>query len=149
MDASFYYARAIDSSILVALNKISQAQTAPTFHTLRLCYHLFDYCATYPNTRIRFHASNMFLHVDSDAAYLDGSTDKSRVAGYFQLVHQHPFPTNFVNGIIFVDCKTLKHVAASSAESETAAAFHNSQFPYQYVICSALWVIYKTPHHFD
>ena len=117
----------IDSSILAALNKISRTQAAPSFHTLHLCYHLLDYCATHPNTRVRFHASNMLLHVDSDAAYLVDSTAKSHMAGHFQLVHQHPSPTNFVNGAILVECKTLKYIVASSAKIETAAAFQNSQ----------------------
>ena len=69
----------------------------------------------------------MFLHVDSDTAYLADSTAKSRVAGYFPLVHKHPSPINFVNGPILVECKTVKRVVASSSKIETAAAFHNSQ----------------------
>ena len=64
-----YYARAIDSSILVASNKISQSQGTLTFHTLRLCYHLVDLKGTLRNTRVHFHASNILLCVDSDTVY--------------------------------------------------------------------------------
>ena len=31
---------------------------------------LLDYLATYPHTTVRFHASDMILHIDSDTTYL-------------------------------------------------------------------------------
>ena len=41
----------------------------------------------------------------------------------------HPSKTNHpkVNGAILVECKTLRHVVASSAEAECAGIFHNAQ----------------------
>ena len=44
-----------------------------------------DYVYTYPNTFIRYYASDMVLHVDSDAAYLVAPRARSRVAGYFYM----------------------------------------------------------------
>ena len=46
---------------------------------------LMDYVATYPDTYIRFYASDMILNIDSDAAYLVAPKSRSRVAGYFHL----------------------------------------------------------------
>ena len=46
---------------------------------------LMDYLHTYPDAYICFYASDMILHIDSDAAYLVAPKDHSRVAGYFNL----------------------------------------------------------------
>ena len=40
-----------------------------------------DYAHSYPNTVIGYHASDMRLHIDSDAAYLVMTNAKSRGAG--------------------------------------------------------------------
>ena len=81
--------------------------------------------ATYPNAFIRYHASNMILTVDSDAAYLVLPKARSRIAGFYQLNnHKHAHP---LNGPLLVECKTIKHVVSSAAEAETSALFHNAQ----------------------
>ena len=89
---------------------------------------LMDYEATYPDTYIRFHASDMILNIDSDAAYLVAPKERRRVAGYFQLtsipnIKEYPK----LNGAVLVDCKTLHHVVSSAAEAETCGIFHNAQ----------------------
>ena len=71
-----------------------------------------DYTATYPNAFIRYHASDMILNIDSDAAYLVAPQAKSRIAGYYHLAH-HPTKTQTINGAILVECKTRRHVVAS------------------------------------
>jgi len=124
-----YYARAIDSPILPALNKTSR-QASPTINTYNKCTMLLDYCATHPNGKIRFCASQMILHVDMDAAYLVLSGARSRIAGYYYLA-QYPItdaiPKPTLNGAIHVECKMLKHVVASAAEAKTGGLFHNGQ----------------------
>ena len=86
-----YYARALDNTLLVALNTISQTQanstttTTTTTTTTKLCDHLLKYCATKPNVGLRHHASNMTLNVHSDAAFLVAPQAKSRIAGSFFL----------------------------------------------------------------
>ena len=42
---------------------------------------LIDYADTYPNNIIKYHADNMVLHVDSDAAYLIMTKERSFYAG--------------------------------------------------------------------
>ena len=46
---------------------------------------LMDYAHTYPNATIRYHASDMCLHIDSNASYLVQPQACSRVAGHFYL----------------------------------------------------------------
>ena len=98
----------------------------PTKNTQKACQVLLDYCATYPNVHLWYHASDMILNMDSDAAYLVAPGAKSRVTGYFQLNSQQRSNPN-VNAAILIECKTLRHVVASSAETETAGVFHNAQ----------------------
>ena len=77
---------------------------------------------------LRFHASDMQLHIDSDAAYLVAPKARSRVAGVYYFKHNingnpHPHP----NHPFLVECHCLKHVVSSAAEAETAALFYNAQ----------------------
>ena len=78
---------------------------------------------------------NLWFQIDSDAAYLVESQAHSRVAGYFQLNSGKP-DTLYTNGALLVECKTLRHVVASSAEAETARVFHNAQtaVPIRYML---------------
>ena len=126
-----YYSRAVDPTILPALNEIAAVQSKPTNDTLKRCQMVLDYVATYPNTIQRFYKSDMVLHVDSDAAYLVQPGAKSRVAGTYILSNK---PTSYVtkitrqhNSPILVECRTLRHVVASAAEAETGALFQNGQ----------------------
>ena len=86
-----------------------------------------DYLHTYPDAFLRFYASDMVLHVESDAAYLVAPKARSRIAGYFHL-SAHPNKTNnpTINAAIQVECKTLRHFVSSSAEAEVAGIFHNT-----------------------
>ena len=126
-----YYARAIDSSLLPALNEISATQTNPTEATEIKLNHLLSFVKTHKNTKVRFHASDMCLHVDSDAAYLVMPGARSRFAGYYHLSsYSQPVHTPIhtpLNGAILVECRTIRHVVASAAEAETAGLFHNAQ----------------------
>ena len=85
------------------------------------------YLHTYPNTYICFYASDMILHVDSNAAYLVDPKSRTRITGYFHLL-DHLNITNHtkLNGAILVKYKTLLHVVFSSAESKVAGIYHNA-----------------------
>ena len=86
-----------------------------------------DYLYTYLEAYICYHASNMVLYVDSDAAYLVVLKARSQVAGFFHL-SDHPNITKHpkMNSAILVECKTLRHVVSLSAEAEVAGIFHNA-----------------------
>ena len=126
--ALLYYARALDSTMLPALNQIGTQQSAPTINTKRAVNQLLDYANTYKHTRVRFHASDMQLEIDSDAAYLVLPKARSRMAGYFKLLDD---PKNkqrtLYNGAILIECRTLRHVVSSAAEAETNSVFQNAK----------------------
>ena len=131
MGIFLYYARAVDNTILPALNEIATNQAKPTQQTRIATNMLMDYMYTHPNATIRFYKSDMQLHVDTDAAYLVAPKAKSRAAGYFYLSAKtsSPIPTIPIplNAPIHVECTLLKHVVSSAAEAETGALFHNCQ----------------------
>jgi len=126
-----YYSRGCDPTIITALNEISNQQAAPTEQTRKACDMLLDYLHTYPKATIRYHASDMVLAICSDAAYLVLPNARSRAAGHFYLTNlpgatsSPPRPTP--NGTIHMLCKTIRSVAASASEAETAALFLNAQ----------------------
>jgi hypothetical protein len=62
-----YYSRAVDPTVHMALNDIATEQTAATEKTKTAAGHLLDYLATHPDAKIRFQASDMILHIHSDA----------------------------------------------------------------------------------
>jgi hypothetical protein len=126
-----YYARAVDATMLPAINEISGSQAKPTVNTLKACKMLMDYAATYPVAIIRYHASDMVLHVDSDAAYLVLPNARSRYAGHYFLSDRPPppptKPSPKPNGAILTICKTIRGVMASAAEAETGGVYGNAQ----------------------
>ena len=124
-----YYARAVDNTILPALNEIALYQAKPSNKTLQKLRMLFDYLNTYPNAKIKFFALDMKLYIDSDAAYLIAPKAKSRISGYYYLsdVCKNTTPKPPLNGPVLVEYKLLRHVVTSAAEAETAGLFYNTR----------------------
>jgi hypothetical protein len=128
-----YYARAIDSTMLVTLGSLATAQTKGTHSTALALIQLLNYCATHPDAVIRFHASGMILHIHSDASYLSESEARSRAGGFFFLSspvlgtpdpNAPPPPSN---GAIHIHCSIMKMVLSSAAEAELGALFFNAK----------------------
>ena len=65
-----YYGLGIDSTTLVTLNEISGQQSTARTDTETKCAKLIDYLHNHPGAFVRFHASDMILYIESDAAYL-------------------------------------------------------------------------------
>jgi hypothetical protein len=65
-----YYARAEVPTVLMPLNDIVTEQTKTTEKTQASTDQLLDYLATHPDATIRYHTSDMILHIHSDASYL-------------------------------------------------------------------------------
>ena len=103
-----YYARALDNTILPALNTIGTTQATPTHNTKLKLHRLLDYVNTYNRAYIRMYASDMILNIDSDAAYLVLPNARSRIAGYFRLLDKSPDSPYSHNGAILIECKTLR-----------------------------------------
>eukprot|EP00957_Ditylum_brightwellii_P019986 1508923-Ditylum_brightwellii.AAC.1 len=56
-----YYTRQVDPTMLVAIVTIAAAQSKDTKATAKAVQHLLDYCASHPDTTIRYTPSNMLL----------------------------------------------------------------------------------------
>jgi hypothetical protein len=80
-----YYARAIDSSMLVALGTLAAAQTRATLDTEKHNTQFSDYAATNPTAAVRFIANAMCLTIQSDANYQSKLQACSRAGGIFYL----------------------------------------------------------------
>ena len=124
-----YYTRAIDSTMMPALNDISSEQANTTESTLKKCKTLLDYAATYPNVSVRFYESDMILHIDSDSdlAYIVKAKARSRVAGFFYMDNKKPRRLPKLNGAILIEYNILRHIVALALESKTGGIFHNAQ----------------------
>ena len=112
--------------MLTALNDIRSHQALPTQNVKRKIQQILDYAHTYQDIYLRFYASDMQLHVDTDAAFLVLPNACSQIAGYFRLLchSDSPYFTND-NGAFYILCKTLWSIVSSAAESETHGVFHN------------------------
>ncbi|MBV5280410.1 MAG: hypothetical protein J0651_03970, partial [Actinobacteria bacterium] len=127
-----YYARAVDNTMLPALGTIATQQATPTQKTMDATVQLLNYAAANPNAVLRYVASDMILHVESDASYLSESKARSRYAGY-QYLSSRPSdtpqsdPIPPFNAAVHVPCQILKEVVSSAAEAELAGLFHNAK----------------------
>jgi hypothetical protein len=121
-----YYARAVDPTVLMPLNDIATVQTKATEKTQAATNQLLDYLVTLPDATIRYHASDMILHIHSDASYLSVSNTRSRLGGLFFFGNKSPQEDN-INGSTLNVASVIKNVVASAAESEVGACFQNAQ----------------------
>ena len=128
MGSILFYARAVDNTALKALNTIAQHTTTATNVTQHLVNQLLDYLATHPNATICYWTSKMVLKVHSNASYLNKSHTCSSYAGYLLCGDNQNDDKllNFNNADLII-VSILKLIAASAAEAELAALFHNSQ----------------------
>jgi hypothetical protein len=85
-----YYDRAVDPTVLMPLNDIATEQTKVKEKTQAATNQMLDYLATHPDATIRYHASDMVLHIHSDASYLSVSSARSRLGGLFFLGNNPP-----------------------------------------------------------
>jgi hypothetical protein len=128
-----FYARMIDNTMLVALGDLASAQANGTQATMNAAIHLLNYAATHPEATIRYKASDMVLHIVSDASYLSAPKARSRLAGYFFLSsNMETTPADLempppFNAPILINAKIIKTVVSSAAEAELGALFYNAQ----------------------
>jgi hypothetical protein len=108
------------------LNDIAIEQTEATEKTQAATNQMLDYLATHPDATIRYHASDMILHIHSDASYLSVFNARSRLGGLFLLRNKSP-EQDAINVSILNVAAVIKNVVASAAESEAGACFHNAQ----------------------
>jgi hypothetical protein len=120
-----YYARAVDSTMLVALNAIATQQASPTQKTMERAKQLLDYAASQEEAVLTYNASDMVLAIHSDAGYLNERKSRSRAGGHFFLSSNVQCPPN--NGAILNVAQIIKAVMSSAAEAELGGLFINAK----------------------
>jgi hypothetical protein len=78
--ALLYYARAVYQKLIMPINVLASEQSNATEVTADKVIKLLNYCNTHPETKNRYHASDMILHIHSDASYL---SEKNSQTGQF------------------------------------------------------------------
>jgi hypothetical protein len=107
-------------------NDIATEQTKAMEKTQAATNQMLYYLATHPDATIGYHASDMVLHIHSDASYLSVSNARISLGGLFFLGNKSP-EQDALNGSILNVAAVIKNVVASAAESEVKACFHNAQ----------------------
>jgi hypothetical protein len=121
-----HYSRAVDPTVIIPLNDIATEKTTATKKTKTATGQILDYLDTHPDAAIQLHASDMILHIHSDASYLSVSKSRSRLGGLFSLGYNTPNDEK-LNGSILNVASVIKNMVASAAESEVGACFQNAQ----------------------
>jgi hypothetical protein len=65
-----YYARAVDPTLIMPINVLASEQSNATEVTADKVIQFLNNCSTHPETKIRYHASDVILNIHSDASYL-------------------------------------------------------------------------------
>jgi hypothetical protein len=122
--------------MLVALGTIASQQSKGIQATAQALPQLLNYAATHPDATFRYHTSDMYLHVHSDASYLSEASARSCAGGIFFLSQRPanpskpPAPTAIPppqNGAIHIISTIMRNVMASTMEAELGALFHNAR----------------------
>jgi hypothetical protein len=116
-----FYSRAVDPTMLTAINKIASRQAKPTSLIKLEVERFLQYANKWPNATMRIRASDMKLVCHSDGSYLSESDARSRAGGIIFLGdcddNDAPnAPVCFLSVII-------KTVVTSATATEYAAAF--------------------------
>jgi hypothetical protein len=122
-----YYARAVDPTLILPINVLASEQSNATEVTADKVIKLLNYCNTHRETKIRYHASDMILHIHGDASYLSENGAKIRAGGLFYMGSNNKTDKKPTNRAILIISKVLKHVMSSAVEAEIGAVFINSK----------------------
>jgi hypothetical protein len=108
------------------LNDIATEQTKAAEKIQAATNKLLHYLATHLDDTIRYHASDMILHIHSDASYLSVSNARSRLGGLFFLGTKTA-EQDTLNRLMLNVASVIKNVVASASESEVGACCQNNQ----------------------
>jgi hypothetical protein len=98
------------------INVLASQQSNATEVTADKVIKLLNYCNTHPETKIRYHASDMILHIHSDTSYLSENEAKIRSGGFFYMDSNAKTDKKLTNGAILIISKVFKHVMSSAAK---------------------------------
>jgi hypothetical protein len=122
-----YYARTVDSMLIMPVNVLASEQTRVTAATADKIIKLLNYCNTHPEATLRYHASDMILNIHSDASYLSEREAKNRSGGFLYMGSNTYKAKKLTNGSILIISTVLKYVMSSAAEAKSGAVFLNAK----------------------
>ena len=109
-----YYARATDSTAMVAINSISGEQAKATENTVKRVTRLLNYFARHPDATLQYSKSGMVLKLHTDAAYLVEPRARSRHGAHYW---RGTLGIDDDNGAIKNNASIIKPVVSSVAEA--------------------------------
>jgi hypothetical protein len=124
-EQKYWYARGVDSTMLMPISALSAQQAKPTQATMRRVQHFLDYAATKEPAVTTYRASDMVLAIHSNAGYLNEEEARSRAGGHHFLSENVASPSN--NGAIYNEASIIKAVMPSAAEAEIGALYTNAR----------------------
>jgi hypothetical protein len=131
-----YYNRAVYTNVLMPLNQISTEQTKATEKTQATSDQLLDYLATHPDATIRYHKSDIILHIHSDAYYTSVYHARSGLGGLFYCGDKPP-NSDKLNGSRINSC--ISPDVQVSSRPRTALTVHASQMKGKGVMSGGYW----------
>ena len=120
-----FIARAIDGTMLTALNGIAVDQAEPTEETMRRMKQFLDYAASQEEPVLTYRASDMILAGHSDAGYLNERRARSRVGGHWFCSEDRDIPND--NGAVLNIAQVIKAVMSSAAKAELGGLYINAR----------------------
>ena len=124
-DSLLYYARAVDPTMLPAVNAIASSQARPSTMVRDAAIRLLQYARAYPANAVEFHKSKMDLILQTDASYLSRSNSRS-VAGGIGNFGDASNPSK-ENGMVYAMSSIIDVIVASAGEAEYGTTFLNAQ----------------------
>ena len=120
-----FYARAVDPTMITAINKIGSRQAKPTSLIKKEIERFLQYASSYPDATLRIRASNMKLVCHSDGSYNSESEARSRAGSLLFL--GDCADGDAPNAPIAYISVIIATVVASATEAEYAALFITGQ----------------------
>eukprot|EP00957_Ditylum_brightwellii_P116804 8908745-Ditylum_brightwellii.AAC.1 len=117
----------------MGLNALTSQQATATEKTAKAVVMILNYYTAYSDAVLRYHKSDMVLHVHSGASYLSKVEARSRAGGHFfvseNLESYTKLPSQLPknNEAVHTECTKIRTVMASAAEAEVDALFINSK----------------------
>jgi hypothetical protein len=118
-----YYARAVDCTMLTAVNHIASEQSRGTQHVIAIAERLLSYAASYPAHALVYRACEMILHIQTDASFLSRSNSRSVAGGILYCDNAVPLQHS-INGAILT---IIGGIPTSAIEAEYAAAYMSAK----------------------
>ena len=119
-----YYTRAVDCTILHALNDLATRTHSGSQKIMKAFKRFLNYCASNPDSATLYRVSDMILNIETDAAYLVSSKVQSRAGGFYYMGNRNK---QLINGPVAVNANMIKNVMSSASEAEIGALYMNAK----------------------